>query len=112
MMRYNHIVPKVDGFVNDVQRGIQCNQYTSDNLVPISENQAGIVVRFLQRQGRKRFKHCTDITDSFHYSLAGCFNEMYNSSSCAGSILEGASHITSRPELFFGKAMQSRMESK
>lgn len=34
-----------------------------------------------------------------------------SSSSCSCSTREGASIITSRPELFFGKAMQSRMLS-
>lgn len=34
-----------------------------------------------------------------------------NSSNCFWSTAEGASNITSRPELFFGKAIQSRMLS-
>ncbi len=36
----------------------------------------------------------------------------FSSSSCLASIFDGASSITSRPLLFFGKAMQSRMLSR
>ena len=43
---------------------------------------------------------------------SGSFTESESSSSCDWSITPGASSMTSRPELFLGKAMQSRMLSK
>ena len=46
--------------------------------------------------------------DSF--SVSSTFS--CNSSSCLGSSSPGASSMTSRPLLFFGKAMQSRMLSR
>ena len=47
-----------------------------------------------------------------HYLPSFKSSAMLSSSSCAGSRTEGASIIVSRPELFLGKAMQSRIESK
>lgn len=44
-----------------------------------------------------------------YFSMSLMFKN--NSSSCFWSIAEGASSITSRPELFFGNAIQSRMLS-
>lgn len=46
------------------------------------------------------------------YAYSGFTNSRYNSSSCDWSIAEGASSITSRPALFFGKAMKSRIDSE
>ena len=45
-----------------------------------------------------------------YYSLISTFR--HNSSNCESSSCPGASNMTSRPELFFGNAIQSRIESK
>ena len=47
-----------------------------------------------------------------HYLPSFKSSAMLSSSSCAGSRTEGASIIVSRPELFLGNAMQSRIESR
>ena len=46
------------------------------------------------------------------YYCLGAASAICSSSSCFWSMAEGASSMTSRPLLFFGKAMQSRMESR
>ena len=55
--------------------------------------------------------------DSFTLLLCTCFYSFtstirFSSSSCFWSITEGASSITSRPLLFLGNAMQSRILSR
>ena len=54
---------------------------------------------------------CGDISMRCNFYFSNGTSERYNSSNCAGSIGEGPSSITSRPALFFGKAIKSRIES-
>ncbi len=71
--------------------------------------QSGVVPAFLKLAGCEPFEF-PDYVVQFHSSAgakASC-----SSSSCFWSSAEGASSITSRPLLFLGKAMQSRMLSR
>ena len=49
-------------------------------------------------------------TAPFYYSVSAVVTS-FNSFNCASSMVAGASIITSRPALFYGKAMKSRMTS-
>ena len=54
--------------------------------------------------------YCVGSTDAYFLSVS--LRSIINSSNCFWSTREGASSITSRPELFLGKAIQSRMLSR
>lgn len=75
-----------------------CLVFLRDELKPIDrvKNYKQKSLEFFEASSYKKISYCNLICNSFN---------------CFSSIIDGASIITSLPELFFGKAIKSRIVS-
>ena len=105
VMAYHHRAVTPLGFGKYILGDIEAQQHRRHLRLGVAYLQPGIVVALLQLQRREGLYGRAYFSDFGHSSS-------WSSSSCAGSIGLGLSFITSRPELFFGKAITSRIESR
>ena len=111
VVRYYERASTRMGLFDNSRSYIDTKQYACTFGAPRAYLEAGVVPALLVGGVRQCFDGFYNVAVE-HYFSSGFTISKVSSSSCFWSRAAGASSITSRPELFFGKAMQSRILSR
>lgn len=105
---YDEVAIVVDGFAYDVFGGVDAEYDSGACVVGVAYLQTAVVPLLLYGEWGNAFYGVNDV---FYDHCSGLSTFMLSSWSCVSSMRDGASIIVSRPELFLGNAMTSRIES-